>query len=231
MKNKIIIISLIFVIAVLVLNSFYSWVNLSPEEKLVDEINNPKTDTIRIVYNSDSTIVKYLPNVGQNPVNNITRNYNTYVSDTLGPALKIAKEDIFELQQVRAKLEGTVKSQKSEIDLQKTKVVFYQDKYFSAKTKTDTVGNSTIDYKYNAQIDIVTTKKKKNLFAKDVQEVSITSPDKNLRINGVEHFKKDVSLPSRRFGIGIQAGYYYVPEIGRAVPGVGVGLSYNPIKF
>lgn len=232
MKNKIIIISLIFVIAVLVLNSFYNWVNLSPEEKMVKEYNDPKNDTITLKYvTHDSTIVKYLPNIGQIPANNITKNYTRYVYDTLAPALKIATQDIQELQQIRAQLEGTLKAKDAEIDRQKNKMVYYQDKYFSAKTKTDTLGNSSLDYKYNAQIDIITERKKKHLFAKDVQEISITSPDKNLKINGVEHFKKDISIPPKRFGIGLQAGYYYVPEIGRAVPAVGFGLSYNPVKF
>lgn len=232
MKNKILIIALLFIIGILVLNSFYNWVSLSPEEKLAKEINNPKTDTIRFEYvTHDSTVIKYIPNVGQLAANNITKEYKTYIYDTLAPAFKIAKEDIKELQQVRAKLEGTVKSQKAEIDLQKTKVVYYQNKYFSAKTKTDTAGNSSLDYKYNAQIDIVTAKKKKNLFSKEVQEITISSPDKNLKINGVEHFKKDISTPANKFGIGIQAGYYYSPELNRAVPAVGFGISYNPIRF
>lgn len=231
MKNKIIII-LIFVIGALVLNSFFNWFTLSPEEKLANEINNPKTDTIRMEYvTHDSTVVKYVPNIGQLAANNITKEYKTYVYDTLGPAFKIAKEDISELQQLRAKLEGTIKAQKAEIDKEKTRVVYYQDKFFSAKTKTDTVGNSTLDYKYNAQIDLITETKKKNIFSKEIQQITASSPDKNLKINGVEHFKKEVAIPSKRFGIGLQAGYYFVPEIGRAVPAVGFGFSYNPVKF
>lgn len=232
MKNKIIIISLIFLVGILVLNSFYNWVRISPEEKLLEEINNPKTDTIRFEYvTHDSTVVRYTPNIGQLAGNNITKEYKTYIYDTLGPAFKIAKENISELQQVRAKLEGTIKAQKAEIDKEKTKVVYYQDKFFSAKTKTDTVGNSTLDYEYNAQIDLITETKKKNLFSKEVQQITASSPDKNLKINGVEHFKKEVPIPSKRFGIGIQAGYYFVPEMGRTVPAVGIGFSYNPIKF
>lgn len=232
MKNKIIIISLIFLVAVLVLNSFYNWVNLSPAEKLEKEVNNPKTDTIRLEYvTHDSTVVKYIPNLGQLAANNITKNYKTFVYDTLAPAFKIAKEDISELQQLRAKLEGTIKAQKAEIDKEKSKVVYYQDKYFSAKTKTDNVGNSTLDYQYNAQIDLITETKRKNLFSKEIQHITVSSPDKNLKINGVEHFKKDVSLPPKRFGIGIQAGYYYVPETGKTVPAVGFGMSYNLVRF
>lgn len=232
MKNNIIITALIFVIAALVLNSFFNWVTLSPEEKLAKEFNDPKTDTIRLEYTThDSTIVKYVPNIGQLAANNITKEYKTYVYDTLAPALRIATEKISELQQIKAVAEGTIKAQKAEIDNQKTKVVYYQDKYFSAKTKTDTIGNSTIDYKYNAQIDLITETKKKNIFSKEIQQITVTSPDKNLKINGVEHFKKEVSVSPKRFGIGIQAGYYFVPETGKTVPAVGFGASYNLIRF
>lgn len=230
MKNKILIVALLFIIGVLVANSFYSWVTLSPEEKIAKEINNPKTDTIKVIYNHDSTVVKYVPNVGQIASNNITKTYTNYIYDTLAPALRIATEKITELQGIKAKLEGTVKAQKSEIDKEKSRLVYYQDKYFSAKTKTDSIGNSSLEYKYNAQLDMI-TETKSSLFSKDIQQITVTSPDKNLKINGVEHFKKDVSLPAKRFGIGIQAGYYFVPEIGKTLPAVGFGASYNLVRF
>lgn len=230
MKNNIIIIGLLFVIAILALNSIFSWVTLSPEEKLAKEISNPKTDTIKLHYNHDSTIVKYLPNVGQLPANNITKNYRTYVYDTLAPALRIATEDIKELQQVRAKLEGTVKAQKAEIDKEKTKTVYYQDKYFSAKTRTDTLGNSSLDYKYNAQLDIITETKKKNFFSKEIQQITVSSPDKNLKINGVEHIKKETILRPKRIGIGLQVGYGVTGDLKPSLY-VGAGISYNIINF
>lgn len=232
MKNKIIIVSLIFVIAALLLNSFYNFFSLSREEKIAKEIANPKNDIIRYEYvTHDSTIVKYVPNVGELMQNNVTKQYNTYVTDTLAPAFKIAQKDITELQQIRAKLEGTIKAQKAEIDKEKTRSVFYKDKYFSAVTKTDSIGNSSLDYQYNAQIDIITAKKKKNLFAKEIQEITISSPDKNLQINGVEHFKKNLTVAPKKWGLGVQAGYYYVPSSNTFYPAVGLGLSYNPIRF
>lgn len=152
------------------------------------------------------------------------------MSDTLAPALKIATGKIAELQQVKAKLEGTVKSQKTEIDKQKVQTIYYQDRYFTATSKTDSLGNSNLNYQYNAQLDIATTKEKRFL-GKEIQTVHITSPDKYLNINGVEHFKKDISTPPKRFGIGIQSGYYFTPETGKLSPAIGVGVSYNLIRF
>lgn len=230
MKKNIIISVLVFLAIVLLLNTIFGWFTPSKKEILADEYSNPKTDTIRLEYHSDSTIVKYVPNVGQIPANNITKNYRTYVYDTLAPALKIATGKISELQQIKATLEGTVNAQKIIIDNQKNRLTYYNGKYFSATTKTDTIGNSDLDYKYQAQIDIVTEDKSK-LWGKEKQEVTITSPDKNFRINGVEHFKKEIIIPTKRFGLGLQTGYYFVPETGKFTPAIGVGFSYNLLRF
>ena len=230
MKKNIIISVLVFLAIVLLLNTIFGWFTPSKKEILADEYSNPKTDTIRLEYHSDSTIVKYVPNVGQIPANNITKNYRTYVYDTLAPALKIATGKISELQQIKATLEGTVNAQKIIIDNQKNRLTYYNGKYFSATTKTDTIGNSDLDYKYQAQIDIVTEDKSK-LWGKEKQEVTITSPDKNFRINGVEHFKKEIIIPTKRFGLGLQTGYYFVPETGKFTPASGVGFSYNLLRF
>lgn len=230
MKKNLLITVLVFLAIVLLLNTIFGWFTPSKKEILADEYSKPKTDTIRLEYHSDSTIVKYMPNVGQSPANNITKNYRTYVYDTLAPALKIATGKISELQQIKATLEGTVNAQKIIIDNQKNRLTYYNGKYFSATTKTDTVGNSDLDYKYQAQLDIVTEDKSK-LWGKEKQEVTITSPDKNFRINGVEHFKKEIFIPTKRFGLGLQTGYYFVPETGKFVPAIGVGFSYNLFRF
>lgn len=232
MKN-IVIALLLLIITALALNTVFGWFTLSEDERIARETLSPKNDTIRLetTINKDSTVyVKYQPNVGELPVNNITKNYQTYVYDTLAPALKIATSKIAELQQIKAKLEGTVQSQKTEIDKEKVRTIYFKDRYFSATTKTDSTGKSSLNYNYDAQLDVVTTTKKR-LLRSDLQEIYITSPDKNLKINGVEHFKKDVKIPESRIGLGVQAGYYFVPEIGKIQPAVGVGVSYNLVKF
>lgn len=234
MKKNLLIIGLIFLITALVLNMFYGWFTMNKQEKIANEVLKPNNDTItlREYITKDSTIyVKYEPNLGQLLQNNVTPKTNNYISDTLAPALKIAASKIKEFQQVKAKLEGNVQSLKSELDKEKNRTTFYKDKYFTATTKTDTLGNSLMAYNYNAQLDIVTEAKRKNFLSKEVQTIYISSPDKNMKINNVEHFKKDISIPPKKWGLGIQVGYYYVPEKNSLTPGVGLGLSYNLIRF
>jgi len=231
MNKNIAILVLLFLSISLILNTIFGWFTLNKDERIASEAKVPKNDTITLkeYVTKDSLIyVKYDPNVGELMTNNITRNYNTYVYDTLAPALRIAADKITELQQVKAKLEGKIKAQEQIIQ-DKSRVITYVDKYFTATTITDTLGKSEIDYKYNAQLDIVTTTDRK-LFKKDVQNILITSPDKNFKVNNVEHFKKSVELPNRPFGLGLQIGYG-ISENGELMPYLGVGLNYNILKF
>ena len=231
MNKNIAILVLLFLSISLILNTIFGWFTLNKDEMIAKEAKVPKNDTITLkeYVTKDSLIyVKFDPNVGELMTNNITRNYNTYVYDTLAPALRIAADKITELQQVKAKLEGKIKAQEQIIQ-DKSRVITYVDKYFTATTITDTLGKSEIDYKYNAQLDIVTTTDRK-LFKKDVQNILITSPDKNFKVNNVEHFKKSVELPNRPFGLGLQIGYG-ISENGELMPYLGVGLNYNILKF
>ncbi len=236
MKDKILEAVLLFIIAVLVLNTFKGWFVPTKNDIIAREVKAPKTDTILIeseplVIAGDTIFVtKYEPNKGQLLENNITNNYKTYVLDTLSPALKIANNKIDELQRINATLQGKVKATEKILNSAKVQEVYYKDKYFEAITRTDTLGNSDMEYKYNATLDVVTENKRRFL-RKDIQTVHITSPDKNFRVNGVEHFKKETFVKPRNFGIGLQVGYHYVPSLNQAHPTVGVGISYNLIKL
>lgn len=236
MKNNIIITLLLFIIGALVLNTFYGWVTPNKAELIAAEVQDKKTDPIKlenktaIIGKDTIRITEYIPNSGQLMENNITKNYNTYVLDTLAPALKIATNKIAELQQVKATLEGKLKAEKINTTIAKVNEIYFKDKYFQAVTRTDTLGNSTLDYKYNAQIDVLTERKSRFL-RKDLETVYITSPDPNFKINGVEHFKKEIYTRPKNFGIGLQAGYYYIPSSRQLIPAIGLGVSYNLIKF
>lgn len=232
MKKNLLIFGLILIVLGLALNTIFNWFTLSKDERIAKESLSPKNDTItlREYITKDSTIVmKYEPNLGQLLQNNVTKKYYSYVSDTLAPALKIATNKISEAQQVKAKLEGQVQSLKSELNSEKTRTIYYKDKYFSATTKTDTLGNSSMAYNYDAQLDVITTLDKR-FIGKDIQTVSITSPDRNLKINGVEHYKKSVTMPPKKVGLGLQVGYGVTGD-GKLVPYMGAGVSYNFIRL
>ena len=233
MQKNLLIAILVFVLGLLIANTIVGWVTPSRKDKIVDEIENPKNDTIFLhqTINKDSTIViKYKPNVGELMQNNVTKNYNTFVNDTLAPALKIATSKIIELQQVRARLEGQAKADRIEIDKYKNERAYFKEKYLTAMTIKDSLGNMKLNYAYDAQLDMV-TENKPSLFGKHSQMIHITSPDKNFKINGVEHFKKNIQLPNKRFGVGPQAGYHYVPSTGKFELTFGVGAHYDLIKF
>ncbi|MEI7488375.1 MAG: DUF6808 domain-containing protein [Chryseobacterium sp.] len=214
----------------LVANLFGNWFSFKKEVN--DEALKSKKDTViltKYISKIDSTTHgKFEQNKGEIVNNYITNKYMTYVSDTLVPALNIATSKIDELTRINMNLEGKLKASKTEIDANKKAVVYYQNKYLQIVSN---VSDSTIDYKYNAVIDVVNYREKKWLLGEEKNYIDISSPDKNFKINGVEHFKKQISLKPKRWGFGIQGGYYYVPAVNQFYPAFGVGISYNLIRF
>lgn len=121
-----------------------------------------------------------------------------------------------------------MKAVKMELDANKKEKYYYQNKYLSlVSIPADTV----IQYKYNAVIDVAEYEKKDGLFGKKKRFIDISSPDPNFKINGVERFRKEITVPVKRWGVGLQGGYYFIPRLGRFEPGVGIGLSYNIFRF
>lgn len=220
----------ILVLAVIGLTAnLFRWFTLNSNERAGRESKEPLRDTIyltKYVNPKDSTTHgKFVEKEGEIIQNNITKNYMTYVSDTLAPALNIAQEKIDELTRAKFTLEGQLKA--SKIQREKDRI-YYQNKYLQIVSNT---ADSTIDYKYDAVVDVVKYSDRKWLFGKENTYIDISSPDKNMKINGVEHFKKRIDVKPKRFGLGIQAGYYYVPASNQFYPGFGVGVSYNFIRL
>ena len=230
-KKNILIGIMVFAIAVLALNTVEGWFTFSKEEKLADEskIEKPQLPDVDFYTNAiDSSFhANFKGNTGIDPKNYITNKYYSYVSDTLAPALKIKMNEVKELTQVRAKLEDKVKAQQVEIDINKNKVYHYKTKYFEA-TATD--ADSSLKYAYNAEINLLKYDKKESLLKGKKTYIDISSPDKNLKINGVENFTKDISSPPTKFGLGVQAGYGLNSEM-KIAPYIGIGVSYNLIRF
>ncbi|NML70021.1 hypothetical protein HHL23_09430 [Chryseobacterium sp. RP-3-3] len=219
------------IIVALVANLIGGWFTLGKDDRIVEE-SGKNIDTIYLntyVNPKDSTTHgNFEQKEGEVVKNYITKNYMTYVSDTLAPALNIAQEKIDELTRAKFTLEGQLKATKTELDVNKKARVFYENKYMQIVSNT---ADSTVEYKYNAIVDVVKYQDRKWLLGKENTYIDISSPDKNMKINGVEHFKKRIDVKPKRFGIGIQAGYYYVPAANQFYPGFGVGLSYNLIRL
>lgn len=230
MVKNIVISVLVILTSIMALNYVFGWFYLSKEEKIVKEFIKSKPDTIKIekwINKIDSTThIKYVPIKSQILQNNISKNTSEYVKDTLVPALKIASEQITEYKRITAKLEGELKIAKIERDNMNNQRVFYKNKYLSIVTQ-----DSTLNYSYNATLDIVNYPKKGGFFKGSKEYIDISSPDKNFKVNGAENFIKEIYIKPKRFGIGFNGGYVFVPELGKFYPAFGVGLSYNFITF
>jgi len=230
MKKNAIIAILVLAVIGLTANLFTGWFTLNKKERIADE--TLKRDTLVIekwLSPIDSTSHgTFQQKEGEVVKNYITKNYMTYVQDTLAPALNIAAEKIDELTRAKFTLEGQLKATKTELDANKKARIFYQNKYLQIVSN---VADSTLDYKYNAVVDVVKYSERKWLFGKENTYIDISSPDKNMKINGVEHFKKRIDVKPKRLGIGIQTGYYYVPAMNQFYPGFGIGISYNLIRL
>lgn len=228
MKKNAFIAILVLAVIVLVANLFKGWFTLNKNDRIAAE-SSIKQDTVyvdRWLNPKDSTIHgTFEQKEGEVAKNHITKNYITYVQDTLAPALNIATEKIDELTRAKLVLEGQLKA--SKIQREKDRV-YYENKYLKIVSNTS---DSTIDYKYNAIVDIVKYNERKWLLGPEKTYIDISSPDKNMKINGVEHFKKRIDIKPKKIGFGIQAGYYYIPGINQFYPGFGIGVSYNLIRL
>ncbi|MCQ9638592.1 hypothetical protein MP478_04255 [Chryseobacterium sp. WG14] len=228
MKKNLIITILVLAIIVLVANLFKGWFIPSKNDRITDESNRDRDSIMLYTWMSrvDSTLHgKFQQKEGEVINNYVTEKYMTYVQDTLAPALNIATEKIDELTRAKFTLEGQLKAVKDQREKDR---IYYENKYMQIVSNTL---DSTIKYKYNAIVDVVKYQDRKWLLGKENTYIDISSPDKNMKINGVEHFKKRLDVKPKRIGIGIQAGYYYVPGSNQFQPGIGIGISYNLIRL
>lgn len=165
------------------------------------------------------------------PIEIVSKEYETYVKDTLAVALNVAVNKINELTRVKAKLEGELKATKIELAENKEKRVYYEDKYLSVITQEDSLGNpQKLNYAYNAELNIANFSQRKNFWNKERHYVDVSSPDKNFKIYGLEHYKKEIYIRPKPIGIGLQFGYGITDNF-KISPYMGVGVSYNLIRF
>ncbi|BAP30154.1 uncharacterized protein CHSO_1117 [Chryseobacterium sp. StRB126] len=228
MKKNTFIAILVLAVLVLAANLFTGWFTLSKNDRIVEDSKH-KSDSIALytwMNRIDSTLHgKFEEKEGDLIQNHVTKNYNTYVQDTLAPALNIATEKIDELTRAKFILEGQLKASKEQREKDR---IYYENKYMQIVSNT---ADSTVNYKYNAVVDVVKYNERKWLLGPDKTYIDISSPDRNMKINGVEHFKKRIDIKPKKIGFGIQAGYYYVPGVNQFYPGLGLGISYNLIRL
>ncbi|QWT88102.1 hypothetical protein KBP46_09870 [Chryseobacterium sp. PCH239] len=195
MKKNAFIAILVLAVIVLAANLFTGWFTLSKNDRIVEDSKHKK-DSIALytwMNRVDSTLHgKFEEKEGELIQNHVTKNYNTYVQDTLAPALNIATEKIDELTRAKFILEGQLKASKEQREKDR---IYYENKYMQIVSNT---ADSTINYKYNAIVDVVKYNEKKWLLGPEKTYIDISSPDKNMKINGVEHFKKRIDIKPKK---------------------------------
>lgn len=105
----------------------------------------------------------------------------------------------------------------------------YNDDYVTAIFSPDSVGGK-FDLSYRIKLITHDYKKRKNFFSPYTNYTDILSPDKRISINGMQSLSIRSDRPTK-WGIGLQAGYYYDPLRQQISPAIGLGLSYNLIRF
>lgn len=142
---------------------------------------------------------------------NIEVNAFTNINSLLSDSLKIVKLDRDEL---------------------KNKIWVWENKKPSGSTikatmnERDSVLHTSVDVKLNIT-DVVD---KGGLFKKDRFFTDFYSPDQNIKINGVQNFRKETIVKPKRFGIGFQVGYGVTGDLKPSMY-VGFGASYNILNL
>lgn len=148
---------------------------------------------------------------------------NGYV-DSLAKALSISVNRIEELTRVKATVKDKVKLQL--VDSVNNRTYSYNGKWLKAVVSP---ADTSLNYTYNVEL-INSRYSKGNWLTGKRYYNDIAIADPNARVNSIERF----TIPPdkvRRLGLGLQLGYRYDFESNKVSPSIGLGLSYNFIRF
>lgn len=136
------------------------------------------------------------------------------------------------LQQASAiigKLEAKNLRAKRFIDSLNQITFIYQDDFASAKFSPDSTGG-TFDIAWRLKLIRHDYKKRSSFLAPYTYYTDILSPDPRITIDEIQSLTIESHKPTR-WGIGLHGGYYYDPQQRKLMPAIGIGLSYNLIRF
>lgn len=156
----------------------------------------------------------------------LPENYLKYVNDTLKPALKEGlryKTEVTKLTRVIGVLQDSLSKKNIVVNAVKSDLITWKTKYIEISANAK---DSTAKYTYNAQLDIAEYNRRKNLFSKKEQVIAISSPDKNLKINGVDNFTKTIKPKKDILQLNLKVQGLYLNKI--LIPYGGAELLFNP---
>lgn len=115
------------------------------------------------------------------------------------------------------------------LDSLKHEQFVYTDDFLTAVYTPDTLGGK-FDVNYKIVLIRHDYKKRKNFFSPYRNYTDILSPDKRILINNLQAITIEQNKP-KRFGVGLQVGYYFNPVTSKFNSSFGLGFSYNIIRF
>lgn len=131
---------------------------------------------------------------------------------------------------INAKLEIIAVRAIKKIDSFKNVSYSYKDEFFNVSFTPDSIGGYFHDIRGDIKLIQQDYKKRKNIFSPYHYYTDILTADSRITINGLQQLTLIQNKP-KKFGIGLQAGYFYSVENKGFSPSLGVGISYNFIRF
>ncbi len=133
---------------------------------------------------------------------------------------------------INAVLQESLRIAKLQRDEANNKVWYWENKKPSGSTITATMNekDSVLHTSVDVKLNITDVVDKGGLFKKDRFYTDFYSPDQNIKINGVQNFRKETVIKPKRLGIGFQAGYGVTGEF-KTSPYFGIGISYNILNL
>lgn len=148
-------------------------------------------------------------------------------ADSLEKALSISIEKIEQVSKINAELVAKLQLKES-FDQEGTRALAYSDDYLKLSYYPH---NDSVLMNYNIRLNEARYSQRNWLFGKREYYIDVFSDDPRVSINGLKSFRIR-GQPSRRFGVGLQAGYGITPTSPLTpFPYIGIGLNYNLIDF
>ncbi|WP_294203145.1 hypothetical protein [uncultured Chryseobacterium sp.] len=191
---------------------YIGYLYLNPDVKEVYLKAKPlPAEIIKVTDSGKTTIIHEV-----NPVDHaslaLTADKIEYLEKELLPALNEGakyKAKVMELTAVNATLTGELEKkdiQKNEAEKDK---LAWQSKYMAIEAN---LKDSTVKYRYNAELNLSKYRQKKSLFGSNESYVAVSTPDKNLRVNSVERYIQKLPPDRDIMDFTLETSAFYNPE-------------------
>ncbi len=220
------VINYILLVLLLIALGIIGWLYFNPKIERVYVQIKPTPEIVYIEKKGGSSIATIPQQTASEPEQTLSENYIRYVNDTLKPALEEGlkyKVKFEQLTRANATLQDSLSRKNVVLNNVKKEVITWKTKYVEISVNPT---DSTANYRYNAVLDVANYGRKRHLFSGKENYISISSPDKNLTINGVENFTRSFSAPHNFLELNILVHGTYFD--GRIRPHANAEVLFNP---